>query len=291
MERLEFLRHIKKVVIQAMFSDDELMERLVLKGGNLLDIVFQLSARASVDVDLSMSGEFADLDRLRVKILNALETCFREFGYVVFDFKLTEQPPKLSDDMKDFWGGYRVEFKLIDELKQRPIAGDIESLRRQAAKVGEKGSTVFKIDISKHEFCEDKQLFDVDDHSIYGYSPEMFVAEKLRAICQQMDEYVELVHLHPRARPKDFVDVQIISQHYGIDFSRHDFRDLVRKTFAIKKVPLALLGDLEATRDFHAAGYESVRSTVYPHFDLQEFDFYFDYVCRKCRQLEPLWRE
>ena len=116
MERLEFLRHIKKVVILAMFSDDDLMDRLVLKGGNLLDIVYQLSARASVDVDLSMSGEFEDVDKLRAKILNALETSFQEYGYIVFDFKLTEQPPKLSDDMKDFWGGYRVEFKLIDEL-------------------------------------------------------------------------------------------------------------------------------------------------------------------------------
>lgn len=291
MERLEFLRHIKKLVILAMFSDDDLMDRLVLKGGNLLDIVYQLSARASVDVDLSMSGKFEDVDRLRAKILDALESTFKEYGYVVFDFKLTEQPPQLSDDMKDFWGGYRVEFKLIDELKQRPIASDIESLRKHAANVGEKGSTVFRIDISKHEFCDDKQLFEVDDHSIYGYSPEMFVAEKLRALCQQMDEYVQLVHLHPRARPKDFVDIQIISQHYGIDFSRDDFRDLVRKTFAIKKVPLTLLGELGATSDFHAVGFEAVRSTVYPHFDLQDFDVYFDYVCRKCQQLEPLWSE
>jgi Nucleotidyl transferase AbiEii toxin, Type IV TA system len=291
MDRLEFLRHIKKLVILAIFSDDELMDRLVLKGGNLLDIVYQLSARASVDVDLSMAGEFEDVKRLHDKVLHALEVTFAPFGYIVFDFRLTEQPPKLSDDMKDFWGGYCVELKLIDELKRQSIADDIDSVRRNAEVVGDKGSTVFKIDISKHEFCDDKQLFQLDDHSVYGYSPEMFVAEKLRAICQQMDEYVELVRLHPRPRPKDFVDIQIISQHYGIDFSRDDFRDLVSKTFAIKKVSLKLLGELDTSRDFHAVGYEAVQSTVYAHFDLQEFDFYFEYVCRKCEQLEPLWRK
>ena len=43
------------------------MDRLVLKVGNLLEIVYQLSARASVDVDLSMSGEFEDVDKLRAK--------------------------------------------------------------------------------------------------------------------------------------------------------------------------------------------------------------------------------
>ena len=289
MERLGFLRDIKKLVIVAMFSDDELMGRLVLKGGNLLDIVYQLSARASVDVDLSMNGEFEDVHKLRIKVFSALEATFREHGYVIFDFKLTEEPPKLSDNMKDFWGGYRIRFKLIDEKKHRTIAENIEDLRKHAAVVGEKGSTVFQIDISKHEFCDDKQLFNLDDHSVYGYSPEMFVAEKLRAICQQMDEYVQLVKLHPRPRPKDFVDIQIIAQHYGIDFTRDDFRELVRQTFAAKKVPLELLSHIPTMHDFHEIGFQSVRDTVYSHFDLQDFDFYFEYVCKKCRQLNPLW--
>jgi predicted nucleotidyltransferase component of viral defense system len=289
MERLDFLRGIKKLVIVSMFSDNELMDRLVLKGGNLLDIVYQLSARASVDVDLSMVGEFADVEKLREKVLKALESTFRSHGYVVFDFKLTEEPPKLSDHMKDFWGGYRVRFKLIDEKKHRSLAENIESMRKNAAVVGEKGSTVFQIDISKHEFCEDKQLFEVDDHSVYGYSPEMFVAEKLRAICQQMDEYVQIVRLHPRSRPKDFVDIQVIAQHYGINFGRDDFRELVRETFAIKKVPLTLLGQIGETHDFHEQGFQAVRDTVYPHFSLEDFDFYFDYVVNNCELLEPLW--
>lgn len=291
MERLEFLRDIKKLVIIAMFSDNELMERFVLKGGNLLDIVYQLSARASIDVDLSMSGEFEDVDKLRAKILKALESTFRARGYVVFDFKLMEVPPKLSDDMKDFWGGYRVHFKLIDQKKYGAFSDSLEDLRRNAAVVGEKGSTVFQVDISKHEFCEDKLLFEVDEHSVYGYSPEMFVAEKLRAICQQMDEYVQLVQLHPRSRPKDFVDIQIIAQHYGIAFGREDFRDLVRQTFTVKKVPVFLLGEIRTTKEYHEQGFQAVRDTVYPDFNLESFEFYFDYVARNCGLLKPLWHE
>jgi hypothetical protein len=288
-DRLEFLRDIKKLVIVAMFSDDELMDRLVLKGGNLLDIVYQLSARASVDIDLSMDGEFHDVEKLRTKVFAALDATFRQHGYIVFDFRLTEEPPKLSDNMKDFWGGYRVRFKLIDEARYRDLAEDMEGLRKHAEVVGERGSTVFQIDISKHEFCDDKQLFELDAHAVYGYSPEMFVGEKLRAICQQMDEYVQIVRLHPRPRPKDFVDIEIISQHYGIDFARADFADLVRQTFAVKKVPVKLLSQIPVMRNFHEIGFQTVRDTVYPHFDLQDFDFYFDYVCRKSKLLEPLW--
>ena len=291
LDRLEFLRHIRKLVILAMFSDDELMDRLVLKGGNLLDIVYQLSARASLDIDLSMSGEFDDVIKLGSRVRKTLECTFEEHGYVVFDFKLREVPPKLSEDMKDFWGGYRIEFKLIDFSKYQSLEGDLGELRKHAANVGERGSTVFKIDISKHEFCDEKQLFEIDDHSVFGYSPEMFVAEKLRAICQQMEEYVKVVKLNPRPRPKDFVDIQVIAQHYGINFDRNEVRGIIRQTFASKKVPLELLGKIQEYRDFHEQGYNAVEATVYPDFPLEDFGFYFDYVCKRCEQLKPLWDE
>ena len=65
---LEFLNELKKRVIIAMFSDDDLMEHLVLKGGNLLDIVYGISTRPSKDVDFSIPGKFPDLEVLRTKV-------------------------------------------------------------------------------------------------------------------------------------------------------------------------------------------------------------------------------
>ena len=112
MDNLDFLDSIKRRVIVAMFTDDDLMERLVLKGGNALDVVYGLSSRASVDVDLSMDGELEERV-LKERILKALNSTFAEAGYVVFDFKFRSVPLMLSNDLKDFWGGYRVQFKLI----------------------------------------------------------------------------------------------------------------------------------------------------------------------------------
>ena len=34
-------------------------------------------------------------------------------GYVVFDVTLTEEPPSVTEDIRDFWGGYRIYFKAI----------------------------------------------------------------------------------------------------------------------------------------------------------------------------------
>lgn len=66
-EELEWRQKIKKLVIIAMFSDDALMERLVLKGGNALDIIHRVSARASVDIDLSIDGDFTSEERLTLR--------------------------------------------------------------------------------------------------------------------------------------------------------------------------------------------------------------------------------
>jgi hypothetical protein len=232
-----FLRDIKRNVIQAIFKEPTLMQRLVLKGGNLLDVVYELSIRASVDVDLSLDGEVDD-DDLRRWMEDAITSHFATLGYVVFDFNLRHVPPNISDDLKDFWGGYNADFKLIESDKHTSFNGKIEDMRRNACNVGKKNSTKFMVDISCYEFCGDKEKYDVDGVIIYGYSTHMFVAEKVRAICQQMPEYVKLVHLHPRARASDFVDIEIVTRQYAIDFGSPSFQETVRKVFDHKKVPL-----------------------------------------------------
>ena len=52
------LREIRRLAIIGMFSDDDLMETLVLKGGNALDIVYEVAQRASLDLDFSIEGSF-----------------------------------------------------------------------------------------------------------------------------------------------------------------------------------------------------------------------------------------
>ena len=46
------LARIRKLVIIAMFSDDTLTQKLVVKGGNALEIVHGIISRGSIDVDL-----------------------------------------------------------------------------------------------------------------------------------------------------------------------------------------------------------------------------------------------
>src|SRR4029078_1533010 len=89
-----FHEKIKTLAITGIFSDDKLLEKLVLKGGNLLDLVFRISPRASADVDISMDGEFdGTVDELRDRIGKGLAATFSDAGYVVFDLTANEVPP------------------------------------------------------------------------------------------------------------------------------------------------------------------------------------------------------
>ncbi len=84
------LDRIKRLAIVAMFSDDSLMEKLVLKGGNLLDLVYGISTRASLDVDLSIDGDLESLDDLQQRVERAIKTTFGDEEIAAFDYVINK---------------------------------------------------------------------------------------------------------------------------------------------------------------------------------------------------------
>lgn len=70
--------------------------------------------------------------------------------------------------MADFWGGYRIEFKIIElgKITERTLSPD--QARREAAIVGPEQRRTFMIDISKFEYCKPKRQAEVDNYTIYG---------------------------------------------------------------------------------------------------------------------------
>lgn len=289
----DLAERVKRLAIKAMFSDDELMDRLVLKGGNLLDVIYRITIRSSTDIDFSFDGDPWDVTFLKGRIERALKSTFAEIGYEVFDVNVAEKPPVLSAEVAAFWGGYQVDFKIIEQSLFRLHSNDIDQLRRHAAGVGQRGSTRFEIDISKHEYCESKRQVDFDGLAIYAYTPAMVVCEKLRAICQQMPEYGSVVKRSRSgtARARDFVDIHTIISRVSDALNKEVSETLLLKIFERKRVPISLLHKLRDHREFHRPDFASVSATVRQGFDLRDFDFYFDFVVDKVRELEPFWNK
>src|SRR5437660_10502664 len=112
--RMDF-KAVRETIIVALFSDDELYNELVLKGGNALSIVHRLGKRVSMDVDFSISGAFHDLKAIQTRIEKVLTEKFAERGFTLFDFKLSVKPEGQAPGER--WGGYAVEFKIIESRR------------------------------------------------------------------------------------------------------------------------------------------------------------------------------
>ena len=104
---LNKIERIRKLIITALFSDDELMELLVLKGGNAVDLIHGAAIRSSIDLDFSLEGDFPEtnVSKLQLRFQHLLDTTMRQEGYKVFDLKLFCKPATISPDMEAFWGG------------------------------------------------------------------------------------------------------------------------------------------------------------------------------------------
>jgi len=281
---------IKRLMVKAILSDDKLFENLVLKGGNAIDLIHQITARASVDIDFSMPDDFpGGAEELHWRVERALTSTFRQEGYHVFDLKMVEKPEHLSEDMADFWGGYGFEFKLISEALSKAHGSDIRELRNYALSLGR--GTKFLIDVSRHEYVDHKQSMDFEGYVIYVYSPEMIVCEKLRAVCQQMPEYGPIIRrTRPgSARARDFVDIYYLVTMLGLDVITDEYRAVIAEMFERKRVPLPLLGRIHAYREFHRADFAAVQATISPSIVLKDFDTYFDFTLGLVDRLESLW--
>src|SRR5690349_6525465 len=215
---------VRKIAITALFSDDTLFEKIVLKGGNALNLVLGLSDRTSLDLDFSIENDFDDVDDVRARISAALERRFLAAGYVVFDFKFERKPNEPREGTSTRWGGYMISFKLMDQERYERLAGDIDAVRRDSLVVGPNQQRVFTIDLSKCEYVQGKRKVDIDDYTVYVYSSEMIAVEKLRAICQQIPEYT--LNRTPRPRARDFFDIHLIVSKTGVELTAKENLEL-----------------------------------------------------------------
>lgn len=92
-----------------------------------------------------------------------------------------------------------------------------------------------------------------------------------------------------KARARDFYDIYHVLITRAINLRTEENQTLLMHIFEAKQVPLSLLGNLARERDFHRTDWPSVIATTAG--ELQDFDFYFDFVFSEVESLKPLWME
>ncbi|MFK7050972.1 hypothetical protein FLACOL_00165 [Flavobacterium columnare] len=277
------LDKIKKLTLKALMHDEKLMYGLALKGGNALQLVYDITDRASMDIDFSIEGDFSDLDFQRINgTLHALlNDQFQTEQLVVFDIKFIEKP---KSSKVEVWKGYNIEFKVTHEKDWYP--DDIEKSRRDAIKILDQ-STKFSVDISSFEYIASAKKHDLDGTVMLVYTPEMIVIEKLRALCQSLPEYQGIIPTaRTKGRARDFYDIWNICNEFSINISSGENRVLLEEIFKAKKVPLDFLKLIPQYKDLQRENWSSVEDTL--SSGNEGFDFYFDFTMNLIYEIKSL---
>lgn len=285
---IDLVNRIKRLAIIALASDDKLVETLVLKGGNAIDLAYKQNSetiyRTSYDLDYSIENKDfeEDISIVSERIKATLIQTFLENDFTVYDYKFLNKPKKNSQANVDFWGGYKAEFKVIDKQLYDKNAGNIDKIRRESIQLNSNFSTVFELEFSKFEYIGNhKEKIDVDGFKIFVYTAEMIVFEKLRAICQQIPDYQKVIpSFNPRARARDFYDIHYIMEMIEITPHEQDNIELIQNIFRAKRVPLSFIKEIRNNKSLHSDNWQSVKDTVSPtdKKHLKDFDYYFNYV-------------
>lgn len=277
------LDKIKKLTLKALMHDEKLMYGLALKGGNALQLVYDITDRASMDIDFSIEGDFSESDFQRISgTLDALlNHQFQTEKLIVFDIKFIEKPKANKEKV---WKGYNIEFKVTHEKDWYP--NDIEKTRREAIKILDQ-STKFSVDISSFEYIASAKKHDLDGTVMLVYTPEMIVIEKLRALCQSIPEYQEIIPTaKTKGRARDFYDIWNVCTEFPIKISSEENKVLLEEIFKAKKVPLEFLKLISQYRDLQKENWNSVEDTL--SSDNNGFDFYFDFTINLINNIKNL---
>lgn len=291
----EDIKEIKKLTIIALCSDNYLMDKLILKGGTCIELAFNISSRASKDIDFSIEYLFDD-ETLRT-ITETIQSCFDKIfipkEYYPFDIKFDDSPPEADDT--NVMSGYILTFKLTTKDNFEKYKSNLELLRKTALSIGKNNTKSFRVEISKHEFCKDslKELKEIDGHKVYVYSPALVVFEKMRAICQSMKEYRERqkTKTDDKPRSRDFYDIELVNENLAnIDFKDANNREILKQVFKAKNVDLSLLLKIKDKYSIHLNDFNTVLKTEgLKRGVVDNFTYYFDYVLAKVEELEEFW--
>jgi predicted nucleotidyltransferase component of viral defense system len=274
---------IRRLILKALFQDSWFLDRLSLKGGNAMSLVYGVGMRTSLDLDFSMQDDFENLQETGIRIQENLDRVFRPEGLTVFDFTFIPKPKQTHDE---WWGGYRAEFKLIESTVAEAVNYDLGFMRRRSLSVDTPTQKrKYSIEISKFEYIDQSSIVDYGGTDIRIYSPILLAAEKLRALLQQHPEYPQISRKTKRSRGRDFYDIWALCNHFAILLEAH--LETVQRVFEAKKVSLHLLNRLEELRALHESSWSDVELAVSGR--IEPFEYYFDYVNSVACSLYSKW--
>ena len=274
---------IEEVITQtiiAIYSTPSPSETLFLKGGSAMRLFDNLTSRLSIDADFSVHTDIDNESKFFLDLKSSVGGSFRRKGFDIIDFEWNRKPKKIRAGYPDWWGGWLCEFKLVSFQHRGKV---IETKRRNALIPDGANSSKVTVEISKHEYCGKKRTKTIQGVKIFGYSRELLVLEKIRAICQQHPDYA---YRSSKNRARDFYDIYELTANTDDSFISR-CSSLIEKVFHAKEVPLKILASLWEVDfiDEQRRGFDAVKDTVIG--EIHDFDVYVEHLRFFVRDIYP----
>lgn len=271
---------IRNTIITSIFSNDDFLDILTLKGGIAMRLL-DLTNRESSDLDFSITeGKRLSKEIEGKQIEKQLNQSFEEIGYKVISLKFSDKPLKRKVITPPYWGGYQIEFSIISLDRFHDLNEKQKSNINAYGESIENGKKKIKIDLSFEEYTKPRIETQLNDYTIYLYSPIMIVYEKIRASCQQLPEYKLGTE---KARARDLYDIYTMLTHKKqIDLKNEVFNEdnfyIIKKMFELKNVDFPLMLKLETIKHDLSSDYENnVLPQIPGNQETPSFDYLFSY--------------
>lgn len=268
----------------AIYSNNLLSDKVFLKGGQALRIKERLVDRFSADLDFSTPGKIENVDLFFESLRESLIKEFYQNKFLVFDFKWVRRPAFRSKEIPDFWSGWAVEFKIIEEHKNN--LSPEERSREALVPIGG-SSPKITLDISEYEYCDSIENVKIKNVNVKSYSRTLLLLEKIRALCQQHPDY-KLKGIDQRAR--DYYDIerlwQIVLQTGKTDAFLDDCAKHINNVFSAKGVDISLLEKIFEPDfiELQKSGWVAVQQTV--SGKLSEFEYYNESLASLIKEIQ-----
>ena len=282
------------LAVQAIFSNDDLMEIVTLKGGNAMQLL-DLTSRASLDIDFSIKQGRRISEEVEGELFKkSLQKIFKEHQLTVIDFKFDSKPKKSKQVSPPYWGGYAIEFKVIQDEHYEKHKDNAQKLSTMAVSM-EGNKKKIEIDISLEEYTEPRIAMEIEEYTIYLYSPLMIVYEKISALCQLLPDYP--LASKEKTRARDLYDIysaiSVMLKKNDEDLRQEILNPknlyILQEMFAAKDVSYDLMKKIRDYKEELKRDYEDRVVPQIPNDEsVPDFEFLFEYNLEIIEELHQL---
>lgn len=302
--KLNIQKQIQNLSLSAILSSDIFADKTVLTGGSVLNLVYNVHNRVSVDLDLSLESPILPHEyvRLETELDHNFDEAFSKEKYKVLNSRLEIRSLNLHNKFSD--GNlfnpkeilYKYTFQLMDLHEYKEICNHPGSTKEQKEARCKDNIIMlpnkkkfFEIDFKWEGPIIQKQEFEINNYTLEVPSPFILLCKKMIGILAHSPNIGDTPEKFKRARSQDFFDI-----HSLVDAQMIHLQDLIQPNnlsifqtmLSEKNIEISSLKTLKKHREFHQSNFaDSVRNMSL--FPLKSFEYYFDFIIHLINYMYP----